>query len=81
IKQLALLQVDESGILSSINIDYGKNREDVGAYFSEFEQAAHSGYIVYGSFSTSVAQHRLKLLCTYEDGTPDSIDVPESHYI
>ncbi len=81
IKRLALLQVDESGILSSINIDYGKSREDVGSYFSEFEQAAHSGYIVYGSFSTSVAQHRLKLLCTYEDGTTDSIDVPESHYI
>ncbi len=28
-----------------------------------------------------MAQHRLKLLCTYEDGTTDSIDVPESHYI
>jgi hypothetical protein len=81
IAQLALLLVDDKGSLSSIKADYGKSREDVGAYFSDFEHAGNAGYIIYGSFNTSSEGIGLRLCCTYTDGTVEHVDIPDSHYL
>ncbi|WPS00314.1 glycosyltransferase [Klebsiella aerogenes] len=81
IQRLTLLQIDQDGSVTNINVDYGKIRDDVASYFSQFEHAANSGYVVYGSFSTLPSAYRLQLLCTYQDGTSECIDIPESHYI
>lgn len=80
IENLALISVDDKGMQSKIKADYGKRREDVGAYFSDFEQAGHAGYIIYGSFDSSEGIG-LKLCCTYSDGTTESVDIPASHYV
>ncbi|EMA7645959.1 glycosyltransferase [Yersinia enterocolitica] len=72
------LSLPESDTDNVLKIDYGKCRDDVGAYFSSFEQAKHSGYIIYGSFGSEAKIVDLKLLCTYSDGSTESVDIPNS---
>lgn len=80
IAHLSLLLTDGTTETACIQADYGKARDDVGAHFADCAQATHSGYVVYGTFSAPLEGRQLKLRCTYNDGTTESVAIPESYY-
>ncbi|MFZ4831930.1 glycosyltransferase [Rouxiella sp. Mn2063] len=81
IKHLSLILPYGNGQHSQLNIDYGKKREDVGAYFSDSLYSTYCGFILYGTFNTPQHKKTLKLLCTYSDDSIEYIDVPESSIV
>lgn len=74
ISRLSLNLVEDTK--DCIFADYGKKREDVGAFYPGFSNSICSGFIVYGTFSTKVNNSELELVCYYSDGEVESVIIP-----